>query len=169
MKDYLRLIDTSGSFDFLRRLQGKFEIMLLDARDRRRQGETIAELVEATEEVLVLEAIVARCREVLLLKKRQCIGAKFGRAKGRRKGAPAPPAPAGHAYRLLARCSKVNGPRKARFSCAGSADAGDARSENAVPVGPQTDVHPAKPAFFGPPDERISNENNVVGGIHYAH
>ena len=171
MNPYLRQIGVSVSFATLRRLQGSFEVMLLDAKAERSAAESMRSIVAATEIVHQLEEAVARCREVIGIK-RSMIGMHgTRRQQGKRKGhalaAPAP-APASYAYRLVARCSTVDGPGTARFSCAGSAAASGGRSRNAVKAPAQAQSIPAEPASFCPSGETIAANSLNDRGIHYA-
>jgi hypothetical protein len=170
MNDYLRHIGVSLSFVTLRRLQGSFEVMLLDARAERSAAESMRSIVAATEIVHQLEEAVARCREVIAIKRSMIYGYWQHKPKGKRKGGASAPAPApgSHAYRLLARCSTVDGPRMARSSCAGSAAVSGGRSRNAAKAPAGGQAIPAEPASFCPAAETIAGNSLNDRGIHYA-
>ncbi len=165
LENPLDLFDACLPAATLRRLQGELELRRLDARQVCRRAGSVQELVAATQVAHLYEAAIGRCRRALLAKKGSTgwrRGERSAPARPRSRPSPrlrvvgaTPPPKTGHGWPALL--------------CAGSAAACPVRSLDAVPPPTQATASPAQPAFFCPDGERISNENNTVEGIHYAH
>jgi hypothetical protein len=152
----------------VRRVQGAADVALDRAKAIRANASSLRELLAAAEVVVFYETIIAACRCEATRRKRLPPW-RAVRVQGVGRGRPQGPRPPRIAalLRFPALQSRMGHGRPAS-SCAGSAAGSADQGENAEPVQSETARLPAKPAFFGPPDERISKENNTVGGIHYA-
>jgi hypothetical protein len=164
----------------VRSIQGQVDRDLATALDIRAKAASVAELWAAHEVVVYYRDILTACRRAVQ-RHRERTG--WHNPRPRTAGSPYRAATSPHGVMprrasagLVAGTVGVAGaappplmghgwPASAR---AGSADGPTVRSEDAAHPRTRDVQPPAKPAFFCPEGERISNENSNVEAIHYA-
>lgn len=178
------LISSRLTLDTLRRLQGRFEVALCDAREIRSKCESVAELIAATEVVHLYEEAICRCRAARLDKMSQ--RGKRGRRTPVARPAPrASDSPIPLAFQLAFRdCYRAAsivrdegvagvkpppsmGQGRPAFQGAGRAAGAAAPADDQRAVSVKSAPHPASPSFCSQ-NEGISGQSDKEGDIHYA-
>tara|TARA_R110002020_G_scaffold48837_22_gene139240 strand:- start:14994 stop:15569 length:576 start_codon:yes stop_codon:yes gene_type:complete len=173
----------------LRRVKGRLEVMLDDARTEQRQASSVREMVAAVSVVHQLEEAVAAFREALARKKRQSgwrrrTHAQTGPSltRGHARTAPRDPASARDGRMPAVRPAPDGkdagvagvqpppsmGQGRPALHGAGRAARDAAQADGQRVVSVKSAPHPVNPSFCSK-NEGISDPSDNEGDIHYAH
>ena len=172
----------------LRRIKGRLEVMLAEARIEQRQASSVREMVAAVSVVHKLEEAVAAFREALATKKRQSgwrrldrtrtgtsprdrLAAAAPRRPDRARSGRTPavgPATVGKDAGVAGvQPPPSMGQGRPALPGAGRAASDTAQADGQRAVSVKSAPHPANPSFCSQ-NERISDPSDKQGDIHYA-